>query len=98
MSEIPERRAQRERRRSNDGPPSGCADRRCRVERRVLPVDEPVVTQIAERRTLRERRQRDSGPPSGCSDRRRAVERRLPPVEEHAISDADWQTYFGAIA
>ena len=95
MNEIAERRAPRERRLSNQGPSGDGVERR-RAERRVVSVDEGPVTQVAERRMLRERRQRDSGPPSGCSDRRRAIERRLPPVEERAISDAEWQTYFGA--
>lgn len=56
--------------------------------------DESTVT--VERRSRTDRRQFDSGPPRGCFERRRRAERRLPTAEEQAISDAEWERYFGA--
>lgn len=56
--------------------------------------DETTVT--VERRSRTDRRQFDSGPPRGCFERRRRAERRLPAAEENAISDAEWERYFGA--
>lgn len=56
--------------------------------------DETTVT--VERRSRTDRRQFDAGPPRGCFERRRRAERRLPTAEENAISDADWERYFGA--
>lgn len=55
--------------------------------------DETTVT--VERRSRTDRRQFDSGPPRGCFERRRRAERRLPTAEENAISDAEWERYFG---
>lgn len=42
-----------------------------------------------------DRRQQDNGPPAGWSDRRRSTERRIPEIEECAISEAEWELYFG---
>lgn len=50
-----------------------------------------------EQRSRSERRQRDAGPPRGCFERRRRCERRLPEVEDSAISDAEWQMFFGGM-
>lgn len=51
---------------------------------------------IDNHRARQERRRSDAGPPNGCSERRRTAERRLPELKESALSDADWQKYFGA--
>ena len=48
-----------------------------------------------ERRMRLDRRQYDGGPPAGMSERRCCAERRLPREAEHAITDAEWWTYFG---
>ena len=53
---------------------------------------------LSERRFLLERRMRDCGPPSGSADRRRLTERRVPCLAENAISDAEWQQFFGVAA
>ena len=47
------------------------------------------------RRPLEDRRIEDVGPPDGWRDRRRHVERRMPKAEEVAVSDDEWEAYFG---
>ncbi len=49
-----------------------------------------------ERRTGCDRRVDESGPPHGWRDRCRRTERRIPEISEQEISEADWETYFGA--
>ena len=51
-----------------------------------------------ERRQRVDRRLRDIGPPKGWRERRRSTERRMPTVEEAAVSEDDWQKYFGNYA
>jgi hypothetical protein len=46
--------------------------------------------------TRTERRLDDLGPPQGWKERRRHPERRLPAAEEIAVSDSEWESYFGA--
>lgn len=61
----------------------------------TAPLDDEATVTV-DRRSRTDRRQFDSGPPRGCFERRRRAERRLPTAEENAISDAEWERYFGA--
>ena len=51
-----------------------------------------------ERRVRVERRCIDAGPPTGCSDRRIYAERRMPELNEAALSDSEWDKFFGGIS
>lgn len=42
-----------------------------------------------------DRRKIELGPPHGWRDRRRKTERRIPELAEQAISEDEWQRYFG---
>ncbi len=46
-------------------------------------------------RAVSDRRDDDFGPPGGWKERRRTTERRIPAVEETAMSEDEWQAYFG---
>ena len=50
-----------------------------------------------ERRVRADQRTLDLGPPKGCFERRKKAERRLPGIEEAAMSDEEWQLYFGQV-
>ena len=53
------------------------------------------MPQLADRRARNDQRLHDAGPPRGCCERRFRAERRLPAIEENAISDAEWEKFFG---
>jgi len=53
------------------------------------------MTNTNERRSPCDRRNDDAGPPHGWKDRRRRTERRIPEIREQAISEDDWERYFG---
>lgn len=55
------------------------------------------MVRAGERRKQPDRRDEDIGPPSGWKERRRKTERRIPRVEEYAVSEGEWQFYFGRV-
>ena len=56
------------------------------------------MTTELERRLRAEQRVIDLGPPKGCCERRKKAERRMPSLQEAAMSDEEWQLYFGTKA